>query len=246
MASQLAKDIVAAALEEDVLTLQESVDQALTQKAQELVEGRKADFGASMLKDEDVVEEDTEESDPEEEDDFDDQWFEDDDEDLDESVEEDETSELTDDDLLYLAKMSDEELAAVFAESELTEEEQDELLARIDGLQDDEELEDDENFSDAGLDEAGMTARRAINLGKHHADYVRKNYTKATADPKKFDAYSKQIKKNVKAASRGADYAQAGLDSNARVPMKKRTSMISKKIKNLGLNKVKIKKSKRG
>ena len=131
MASQLAKDIVAAALEEDVLTLQESVDQALTEKAQELVESRKADFGASMLKDD---------AGPEEEDDFDDQWFEDDDEDedLDESVE-DETSELTDDDLLYLASLSEEQLAQVFVESELTEEEADELLARIEGLQDDSE-----------------------------------------------------------------------------------------------------------
>lgn len=78
MASQLAKDIVAAALEEDALTVRESVDLALTARAQTIVESAKADFGASLFPDENEVEDafDPEDEDLEDED-FDDEDFED-------------------------------------------------------------------------------------------------------------------------------------------------------------------------
>ena len=133
MASQLAKDIVAAALEEDMLSLKESVDQALTERARELVENRKADFGSMVFAEEDDRE-------PEDEDEFDDEWFEDDDEDLEESAD-DESSELSDEEVEYLASLSDEELNDVMEEAGLDDEQKEQLVAAL--SQDDAEEQDD-------------------------------------------------------------------------------------------------------
>lgn len=89
MASELARQIVHAALSDDATTVRESVNEELTNRARTLIENAKPDWAASLLETDEELEED-EDFDPEDEDgDFDDEDFDDEDEDgLDEDEDE--------------------------------------------------------------------------------------------------------------------------------------------------------------